>query len=46
MIGWEYEGWGLNPFIYEDQRNTNEAPLTGKLAQVFNSFAVHLFRVD
>ena len=30
-IGWECEGWALNPFTDEDQRNTNQASLTGKL---------------
>ena len=30
-VGWEHEGWALNPFTDEDQRNTNQASLTGKL---------------
>ena len=31
-VGWEYEGWALNLFTDEDQRNTNQASLTGKFA--------------
>ena len=45
-VGWEHEGWALNPFTDEDQRNTNQASLTGKLTQFFNSFSLHLFGVD
>ena len=31
-VGWEYEWWALSLFTDEDQRNTNYASLTGKLA--------------
>ena len=32
MISVGYEGWAFNPFTDEDQRNTNQASLKGKLA--------------
>ena len=41
--GWEYEGWVPNPFTDEDQGNTNQISLTGKLTLFFNSFPIHLY---
>ena len=44
-VGWEYEVWALNPFTDKNQRNTNQASLSGKLAYFFNSFSLYLFGV-
>ena len=41
--GWEYEGWVPSLFTDEDQGNTNQISVTGKLTLFFNSFPIHLY---